>query len=385
MSVGDQEFSTWRMLSFTTSNREIDYIDWFALEVRCYGKSFTIRVSREDFHESPALESEFDALFNTLLSEINREPPPLSEDGDVEQHSVDEGKNQLSEQNRTHKSITSELSVTDCFDWAMKPCLSAIERLAPRPTIDHGDKITLEYFFCLDRYEARLSAIQDEFLEPQFQRAEDFAHYDYSDSPQEDTPRWQSKTTFPVFSRSEIEVTPEPDSPEYILIDKPTHVQVHDRQLYFKHVGEDQDLAIIEVDKYENMKWADFPADIRTSRLFGIVEGEKEEILGLLYEDLGREVLPLDDEEVMSPQTPEEYRRRWISQIRRTVQALHEAEITWGDAKAGNVLVDKNGHGDAWVIDFGGGYTEGWVDRDTSNTIEGDLQGLAKIIDYLET
>lgn len=38
---------------------------------------------------------------------------------------------------------------------------------------------------------------------------------------------------------------------------------------------------------------------------------------------------------------------------------------------------------DAWVIDFGGGYTEGWVENGSGGTITGDLQGLAKILEFL--
>ncbi|KAH8773728.1 hypothetical protein F5883DRAFT_641712 [Diaporthe sp. PMI_573] len=39
--------------------------------------------------------------------------------------------------------------------------------------------------------------------------------------------------------------------------------------------------------------------------------------------------------------------------------------------------------GNAWVIDFDGGYTEGWVDKGKAGTKEGDLQGLAKILDRI--
>ena len=49
--------------------------------------------------------------------------------------------------------------------------------------------------------------------------------------------------------------------------------------------------------------------------------------------------------------------------------------------KAANVLIDKDNN--AWIIDFGGGYTEGWVDRDKAGTVEGDLQGLANIMDFI--
>lgn len=38
---------------------------------------------------------------------------------------------------------------------------------------------------------------------------------------------------------------------------------------------------------------------------------------------------------------------------------------------------------DAWVIDFGGGFTQGWVQRENAGTVEGDSQGLAKIVDHI--
>jgi hypothetical protein len=37
----------------------------------------------------------------------------------------------------------------------------------------------------------------------------------------------------------------------------------------------------------------------------------------------------------------------------------------------------------AWVIDFGGSYTEGWVDQKLMETLEGDEQEVGKILDFL--
>lgn len=45
-----------------------------------------------------------------------------------------------------------------------------------------------------------------------------------------------------------------------------------------------------------------------------------------------------------------------------TVACLHKAHIIWGDAKPANILIDTNG--DAWIIDFGGGYMRGWIEKD---------------------
>ncbi|PGG97805.1 hypothetical protein AJ80_09642 [Polytolypa hystricis UAMH7299] len=52
-----------------------------------------------------------------------------------------------------------------------------------------------------------------------------------------------------------------------------------------------------------------------------------------------------------------------------------------GDAKAENVLVDQ--YGNAWIIDFSGGYTDGWVEENVKETKAGDLQGLQQIKKFL--
>jgi Ser/Thr protein kinase RdoA (MazF antagonist) len=68
-------------------------------------------------------------------------------------------------------------------------------------------------------------------------------------------------------------------------------------------------------------------------------------------------------------------------QLRHLINQLHAASIVWGDAKPDNVLINKNA--DAWVIDFGGGYTEGWVPTELTGTVEGDLHALEKIVEFV--
>lgn len=60
---------------------------------------------------------------------------------------------------------------------------------------------------------------------------------------------------------------------------------------------------------------------------------------------------------------------------------LHENNIIWGDAKADNFMVDEDDR--LWIIDFGGSYTEGWVDPELSETVEGDDMGVEKIVNAL--
>ncbi|KUI74352.1 Protein kinase 3 [Cytospora mali] len=79
---------------------------------------------------------------------------------------------------------------------------------------------------------------------------------------------------------------------------------------------------------------------------------------------------------------PRELREKWAGQIKETVQALHSIGVVWGDAKPDNIIIDL--HGDARLIDFGGGWTDGWVDEKLQETIEGDEQGVARILRLLD-
>lgn len=76
-----------------------------------------------------------------------------------------------------------------------------------------------------------------------------------------------------------------------------------------------------------------------------------------------------------------EDRSRWARQIRETVERLHELGIPWGDVKPDNVLVDEKNR--PWLIDFDGSYTPGWVDEENRETVQGDLQGLQRIENWL--
>ncbi|OBT93137.1 hypothetical protein VE01_09222 [Pseudogymnoascus verrucosus] len=106
---------------------------------------------------------------------------------------------------------------------------------------------------------------------------------------------------------------------------------------------------------------------LRVPRILGLVQGEDgSSYMGLLlsYIDCDGRTL----EGAVRADTPKHLRQRWADQVISTLKHLHEAGIVWGDAKAANVLVDRNM--DAWIIDFGGGFTEGWFDREKAGTVE---------------
>ncbi|KAI0452861.1 hypothetical protein F5B21DRAFT_515818 [Xylaria acuta] len=119
------------------------------------------------------------------------------------------------------------------------------------------------------------------------------------------------------------------------------------------------------------------PPDARVCRLHGVVQGG----IGLA----GMPFSWIDKKSVLSQGLAEEstaeLRKRWARQIKVTLEWLHECGIIWGDVKAQNVLIDKEDN--AWIIEFGGSYTTGWVDEDKAGTLEGDMQGLEKIMEVM--
>lgn len=79
---------------------------------------------------------------------------------------------------------------------------------------------------------------------------------------------------------------------------------------------------------------------------------------------------------------PEPRRRKWATQVRETVDALHGMGVVWGDGKADNVLVHRDSD-DAWVVGLGGGWTEGWVAREQSGSMESDNVAVKRIFECL--
>jgi serine/threonine protein kinase len=134
-----------------------------------------------------------------------------------------------------------------------------------------------------------------------------------------------------------------------------------------------------ELRSYRKIADAALGEEVRISRLHGIVQDEAGLVLGLLltYIDARAKNLAC----AVRPNVPISLRQKWAVQVKSAVERLHTAGIIWGDVKTENVLIDSDN--DAWVVDFDGGYTEGWVDKELAGTVAGDLQGMAKIMSAL--
>lgn len=171
------------------------------------------------------------------------------------------------------------------------------------------------------------------------------------------------------FEPSEVKICA--SSPEQALSRTPREVVTKTGGPYFFKRG----LVQHELETYAKIEQANLQGS-RISSLCGIVRESSGTILGLLLRHVGPESRTL--RRALKQETSSYLRNQWIEQLTMTLKELHAAGIVWGDAKAENVLID--GDNNAWIIDFGGGFTAGWVDEELANTVKGDQQGLSRIV-----
>jgi hypothetical protein len=158
----------------------------------------------------------------------------------------------------------------------------------------------------------------------------------------------------------------------------------HKTLYFFKHYRLAAEIPIMrELAVYKKVYDVKLGPDVRVSQLQGVVHIQDEDedaTLGLLLSLIDhKEGMTLQS--ALQDDPPRHLRERWAKQVSHTIEDPHRAGAVCGDDKSDNVLIDKDGN--AWVIDFEGGYTEGWVDKGKAGTKEGDLQGLAKILDRI--
>lgn len=116
---------------------------------------------------------------------------------------------------------------------------------------------------------------------------------------------------------------------------------------------------------------------IKVPQLLGYIHHkETQQILGFLRQWVpGRRL-----SNVVAGATAEK-RQKWACQIRQSIELLHQNGLIWGNGKPSNIVIDKQDN--AWLIDFGGGYTRGWIDEELAETKQGDKQALQKITELL--
>ncbi|KAI0388417.1 hypothetical protein F5Y17DRAFT_452874 [Xylariaceae sp. FL0594] len=187
---------------------------------------------------------------------------------------------------------------------------------------------------------------------------------------------------------------------EHPLVTSPHRVLVDEQRIcFFKPFKHGQDF-VRELSAFRTLHAASIRGDLsqetRICRLHGLVRDVETglepspwpRIIGMLLtpfiETEHQGILGTLHCVAMGTRASVPLRHKWATQIENTVLELHRAGCVWGDAKPLNVMV-QHPEGDAWLIDFGGGYTRGWVDSNCQNSVDGDLQGVKRIAQWLQT
>lgn len=122
--------------------------------------------------------------------------------------------------------------------------------------------------------------------------------------------------------------------------------------------------------------------NIRVPRLQGYITfADSRDIIGVLREWVQPSSYGSTLRDMNPSAIPNGLKKKWSDQIRETVDKLHELGVVWGDGKASNVVVDQEN--DIWLIDFAGGWTEGWVDEELADSVDGDNQAVKNISRFL--
>lgn len=76
-------------------------------------------------------------------------------------------------------------------------------------------------------------------------------------------------------------------------------------------------------------------------------------------------------------------KEQWKMAITEALKVVHDSDVVWGDVKPDNIIINPE-RDEPILIDFGGGYTRGWIDKELRETKEGDSQALAKILTFID-
>lgn len=165
----------------------------------------------------------------------------------------------------------------------------------------------------------------------------------------------------------------------------PTIVRCQDRQYFLKVVDMNQlqpvkrEIALMKKIEAKGLHEQFHVPLLRGLVHFGSTEGRSPHIMGFIM-DVIRDPKPLTH--MLDSNVAEDKRLKWAAESERIVKILHDNGIVWGDAKGDNFMVDADD--ELWIIDFGGSYTEGWIDPELKETEEGDDMGVERLVNGLK-
>ncbi|KAE8335676.1 hypothetical protein BDV24DRAFT_171120 [Aspergillus arachidicola] len=318
------------------------------LTIQCYDMRFHITVSATNIQDDVSTTKEYMSLLRKLDSEDSTR--------EVEEDSESEG----------------DAMENMCF-WIASKCNSAMRVLSSRE--EKTQVRTLH-----DWFYAKTLVLVLRARDGKLYVCSSSSLYQQDFAPMVTLSHSVCKLNIPSIEASNITILLD-ETDEETLIRRPKKVSVGSNTIRFYKPTYTSEQANREITSLIHIKSTNLSNIIRTPTLHELVKSPENHtsISGILLEYIPHHNTLAD---IDLDNTPVSIRVRWQDQLQSMVHSLHSAGVIWGDARTDNVLVDVDDI--LWIIDFGGGVTEGWVDGDKADSREGDLQALSKIIEILD-
>lgn len=314
------------------------------------------------------------------------------------------------DKSEAHPSL-SEDAEEKLHEWLLTPVESTLSKATTATGKEESRKRrTLEewydcktLFFSLETKEGQIEAVE---LEPSSDLQDRMLQLRPSLAP---VPKYIREIDIPWYSANDLKLvhcsdSPPPYHPSMVQVKKPASSSDGDgsqtavEKYFFKAVAnEDLQPTKREISLLHQIAKKGLHDKIKCPRLVGIVfqppsqENEYKSsnsvgssrrqgpIMGFL-QTLIPDPTPLTEK--FDSDIPQAKREEWARQAEDMKNILHENGIIWGDAKGDNFVVDEAD--ELWIIDFGGSYTEGWVDPEIVETKKGDDMGVERIVNALQ-
>jgi hypothetical protein len=286
---------------------------------------------------------------------------------------VDSGVEQRTAVKEGNEVPCSEEAEEDLQNWILGPVRRQISKKRQQPTLDEWYEAETLFFELEVSKADQLCAVE---IEASSELKRRIARL----KPEISLPKYIRDMNYPWFDSRKLTVLAGSGSPPPY---HPTQVRCEEtgETFFFKAVDADAPKSTKrELWHLNRIAKPDICDQICAPRLVGFVakSTSRTHAIGFLQQDIP-DPTPLTN--WIDAEIPQKQRDSWAADAERMKNVLHEHQIVWGDAKADNFLVDK--HKKLWIIDFGGSWTEGWIDPEIKETLEGDDMAMEKITNAL--
>lgn len=334
--------------------------------------------------ESDAEEGhEYFRLLQTLRDAERREDERTSIDSGVDLQSF-----HTTDSESKRSGTTFEDSEEKMHKWMLAPLSAHLNDLAPETSPSDEQTQTLEQWYACKTRFLSLKIADRSLQAVELASSEDLEERMTKLRPHlAPIPKYISNIDVPWYSSADLTVLECADTPDPYHPCLVKHQQSGE-QMFFKTVDNNNTQPIKrEIDILNKIEKKGLRQKFYCPKLLGIVtcatpaeadKNSRNSIMGFLQTAINQPT-PLTTK--LDSAIPQVKRDAWARKADEAKEILHENGIIWGDAKADNFVVDAEEK--LWIIDFGGSYTEGWVDPDIAETKKGDNMGVTKIVNAL--